>query len=72
MKVETIQTLRRLVVEAFYRPVLKPLEANQVAKLEKSRKITFLPALSDQLIKYLTEYFDSVREQAQALVKDIV
>lgn len=72
MKVDTLKCLRRLVVEAFYTHVLKPLESDQVSKLEKSRKVTFMPVLADQLIKYLTDYFDNVREQAQALVAAIV
>ncbi len=31
-------------------------------------KLVFLPDLTEDLIKYLTDYFDSVRELAQDLV----
>jgi hypothetical protein len=45
---------------------------DHMVKLEKSRKITFLPALNEQMIVYLTDYFDNVREQAQNLVMYVV
>ena len=69
-KVEIIQTLRKLV-EEFYSQMVKDNEDHMV-KLEKSRKITFLPALNEQMIVYLTDYFDNVREQAQNLVMYVV
>ena len=31
-----------------------------------------MPQLADWLIKYMTDYFDNVREQAQNLIGDIV
>ncbi len=71
-KVELLQVIRRLV-STYYTQVLKLLEGDQISKLEKSRKAcTFMPQLADWLVKYLTDYFDSVREQAQNLVSDIV
>ena len=69
-KVEVIATLRRLV-EEFYSQMVKESEDHMV-RLEKARKITFLPALNEQMIVYLTDYFDNVREQAQNLVMDVV
>ena len=66
-----LQTLRKLAM-TFYKQILKPLEGDQIEKLEKSRKVTFMPQLADWLIKYLTDYFDNVREQAQILIGDVV
>ena len=43
-----------------------------MVRLEKARKVTFLPALNEQMVVYLTDYFDNVREQAQNLVMDVV
>jgi hypothetical protein len=41
-KVEVLQTIRKLV-NAYYEQKLKPFEADQIEKLEKCRKITFVP-----------------------------
>jgi|LauGreDrversion4_2_1035121.scaffolds.fasta_scaffold1475238_1 hypothetical protein len=61
-KVEIIQTIRKLVNE-FFIQVVKPHD-DHLARLEKSRKVTFLPALNDYMLGYLTDYFENVREQA--------
>lgn len=33
---------------------------------------TFMPALCEEMVKFLTDYYDNVREQAQAIVFFIV
>ncbi len=51
------------MVGEYYSQMIKDNEDHMV-RLEKARKITFLPALCDQMVVYLTDYFDSVREYA--------
>jgi hypothetical protein len=58
-------------VEEFYAQIVKDNEDHMV-RLEKSRKVTFLPALDEQMIVYITDYFDNVREQAQNFVMFVV
>ena len=41
-------------------------------KLKLFQKLTFLTSITDELIKYLTDYYESVREQAQLLLAYIV
>ena len=69
-KVETIKIIR-LLLDLYYRQQLKGAY-DPVQRLETCRKITFMPALADQVIKYLTDYHDNVREQAQGLLMEIV
>jgi hypothetical protein len=41
-KVDLLQSIRRLI-QTYYKQILKPLEGDQVVKIEKARKITFMP-----------------------------
>ena len=41
-------------------------------KLRSLAKLSFLPALCEEMIKFLTDYFDNVREQAQGIVHFVV
>ena len=38
----------------------------------QSTKQTFVPVIAEELVKFLTEYFENVREQAQLTVLYLV
>lgn len=66
-KVELLQTILRLL-HTYNDQVL----STQGTLLEHLAKLTFTPDLCEEMIKYLTDYFDNVREQAQSIVGYIV
>ena len=63
IKVETLQTMKRLV-EIYHSQVLKKAFNDPKEFHALCTKQTFSTALLEELVKFLTEYFDNVREQA--------
>ncbi|CDW81095.1 UNKNOWN [Stylonychia lemnae] len=69
IRVETLKIIRRYL-DLFITQIVTQKGLN--SKLKLFSKLKFISQLSEELIKYLTDYHDSVREQAQLLLTDII
>ena len=66
-KVEMLKTIHNLL-EMYYKIKLVPYKTNTNKLYEVASKQTFMPVLVQEVVNFLTDYFDNVREQAQLVV----
>jgi len=69
VKVETLRVVAAFL-RAFVDQVLGQQGVNE--KLQTIQRVGFMPALTAEILKYLTDYFESVRELAQELLLFVV
>lgn len=70
IKVEIIQTIRKLI-EVYREQLLTGIIDPADLHIQGTRQ-TFIPVIVEELVKYLAEYFENVREQAQLALLYIV
>lgn len=66
-KVETLRTVLNCV-EWYYRVKMIPVEGDVNGCYEVASKQTFMPGMIEEVVTFLTDYFDNVREAAQLLI----